>query len=49
MLGLGHRVVELPQLAFMVLRGAVVVELSLEALQALPEVVESTENDPDDN
>jgi sporulation protein YlmC with PRC-barrel domain len=38
MLGLGERVVELPQHAFMLLQGAVVVELSTDAIRALPDV-----------
>ena len=38
MLGLGERVVELPQHAFMLLQGAVVVELSADAIRALPDV-----------
>ena len=38
MLGLGERVVELPQHAFMLLQGAVVVELSADDIRALPDV-----------
>jgi hypothetical protein len=39
-LGLGSRLVEIPAGLFIVLRGAVVVDLPAEAMQALPELVE---------
>jgi PRC-barrel domain len=40
-LGLGTRRIEIPRGAFIVLRGAVVLELPAEAVQALPELAES--------
>jgi hypothetical protein len=39
-LGLGLRTIELPQGAFTVLRGAVVLDLPAEAVQTLPELAE---------
>lgn len=42
-LGLGSRVLEIPAGLFTVLRGAVVVDLPAEAVQALPELVEQEE------
>jgi hypothetical protein len=39
-LGLGERTVETPQGAFMALRGAVVLDLPVEAVKALPELTE---------
>jgi hypothetical protein len=42
-LGLGTRMLEIPPGLFTVLRGAVVVDLPAEAVQALPELVEQEE------
>jgi len=42
-LGLGTRMLEIPAGLFTVLRGAVVVDLPAEAVQALPELVEQEE------
>jgi hypothetical protein len=42
-LGLGSRMLEIPAGLFTVLRGAVVVDLPAEAMQALPELVEQEE------
>jgi sporulation protein YlmC with PRC-barrel domain len=42
-LGLGSRMLEIPAGLFTVLRGAVVVDLPAEAVQALPELVEQEE------
>ena len=43
LLGIGTRTIELPGGAFIVLRGAVVLELPAEAVQSLPELAEFVE------
>jgi sporulation protein YlmC with PRC-barrel domain len=42
-LGFGERIVELPQHAFMVLQGTVVVDLPADAIQAFPDMIDSTD------
>lgn len=44
-LGLGQRTVELPKASFMLLRGAVVVDLPVEALQSLPDAIDFSETE----
>jgi hypothetical protein len=44
-LGLGARIIKVPKGAFVVLRGAVVLEIPADAVQTLPELSEPSEND----
>jgi sporulation protein YlmC with PRC-barrel domain len=44
-LGLGTRVIKVPKGAFVVLRGAVVLELPTDAVQTLPDLSEPSDND----
>jgi len=43
MLGLGERIVELSQPSFMLLQGTVVVDLPVDAIQALPDMIDSSD------